>query len=397
MKFPLTYDGTPPQAEFWRSKSRYRAFVGGIGSGKTFAGAIAILRELPSVGMIITPTLDMSEEPYKTLKKVAGPLVTDERRGKGDRWMKLATGHEIYFRSADNPDRLRSYNLGWFWMDEAAQLPDDNAWKIMLGRLRLKPGKGWVTTTPHGFNWLYDLFMQNVTADMAIIRAGTKSNVLHENREFYRSVADKYHSQFAAQELDGEFVQIGAGLVKPDHILHGTPPPGLPVVLGVDLAISEREGSDFTAIVAMSRDPVSGIVYIVEAERYRCGFNEVLNHIKAAAARHRPTMIAIEQTQYQAAVIQELTRTTQLPVRGVRPDKDKLTRFMPLLTRYEQRMVRHNPAAVPPWFRDELLSFPEGQHDDGVDSSAYAFSALSVNSTTASAARSTGHQWNTPI
>jgi predicted phage terminase large subunit-like protein len=106
----------------------------------------------------------------------------------------------------------------------------------------------------------------------------------------------------------------------------------------------------------------------------------VLNRIKAAAARHKPVVVAIEQVQYQAAVIQELNRTTTLPIRGIRPDKDKLTRFAPLLTRYEQRMVRHNPAGVPAWFRDELLSFPEGNLDDGVDAASMAFAQLQKNS-----------------
>ncbi|CAK0750745.1 phage terminase large subunit [Gammaproteobacteria bacterium] len=397
MNFPLTYDGTQPQADFWHNKSRFRAFIGGIGSGKTFAGAMAILREPPSVGMVVTPTSDMTEEPYKTIKKISGSLLSEERRGKGDRWLKLHSGHEIYFRSADNPERLRSYNLGWFWMDEAAQLPSAEAWNIMLGRLRLKPGRGWVTTTPKGFNWLYDTFVTKASLDMSLIKAATKSNILHENREFYGSMVDKYHSQFAAQELDGDFVQIGAGLVKPEYLIAAIPPPGLPVVLGVDLAISEKSSADWTVIVAMTRDPSSGLIYIIEAERHQAAFNDVLNAIKAAAARHKPIMIAIEQTQYQAAVIQELARTTHLPVRGIRPDRDKLTRFAPLLTRYEQKMVRHDPSGTPAWLRDELLSFPEGQHDDGVDAAAYAFHALFMNTSTASAVRSTGRNWSTPI
>jgi predicted phage terminase large subunit-like protein len=89
-------------------------------------------------------------------------------------------------------------------------------------------------------------------------------------------------------------------------------------------------------------------------------------------------LIAVEQTQYQAAVVQELARTTQLPVRGVRPDRDKLSRFLPLLTRYEQRLVRHDPAKVPAWFREELLAFPEGRNDDGVDALAYAWQAAQL-------------------
>jgi predicted phage terminase large subunit-like protein len=181
-----------------------------------------------------------------------------------------------------------------------------------------------------------------------------------------------------AQEVLAQFVTFGAGLVKPEHIKDGIAPAGLPVVLGVDLAISEREGADFTAIVAMSRDPGTGLVYVREAERHRAGFAAVLDLIKAAAARHNPTLIAVEQVQYQAAVVQELTRTTRLPVRGVRPDRDKLTRFLPLLTRYEQGLVRHDPSGVPAWLREELLSFPEGQHDDGVDALGLAFVAADV-------------------
>ena len=45
---------------------------------------------------------------------------------------------------------------------------------------------------------------------------------------------------------------------------------------------------------------------------------------------------------------------------------------MPVLTRYEQRQVRHDSAGVPAWFREELLAFPEGEHDDGVDAPSYA-------------------------
>ena len=95
------------------------------------------------------------------------------------------------------------------------------------------------------------------------------------------------------------------------------------------------------------------------------------------AEKWNPAVIAIEQVQYQAAVVQELLRTTRLPVRGIRPDKDKLTRFLPLVARYEQGLVRHAPG-LPGWFEDELLSFPVGKHDDGVDALAYSFAALGM-------------------
>ncbi len=37
--------GTEPQMRFWQSAARWRAFVGGVGSGKTRAGAMEVLRQ----------------------------------------------------------------------------------------------------------------------------------------------------------------------------------------------------------------------------------------------------------------------------------------------------------------------------------------------------------------
>jgi predicted phage terminase large subunit-like protein len=158
-------------------------------------------------------------------------------------------------------------------------------------------------------------------------------------------------------------------------IREGPAPADLPVTLGVDLAISTREDADWTAIAAVSHDHERGRVYVREVERFRGAFHDVLGRIVGAATRWRPRLIAIEQVQYQAAVVQELARTTRLPVRGVTVERDKLTRALPLITRYEQGLVSHDPSGVPGWFREELLAFPEGEHDDGVDAVVHAWQA----------------------
>jgi predicted phage terminase large subunit-like protein len=239
-------------------------------------------------------------------------------------------------------------------------------------------GDAWFISTPNGMNYFYELFRRGgdpTFPDWASFHMPTSANPHIDPAEVEQKRRELPDLVFR-QEYLAEFVTFGGGLVKPEMLADAPCPPGLPVVLGVDLAISERAGADYTAIVALARDPETGIVYVKEAERHRCGFHDVIQRIKAAAARHNPRVIAVEQTQYQAAVVQELTRTTTLPVRGIRPDKDKVTRFLPVLTRYEQRLIRHDPSGVPAWFRDELLSFPEGEHDDGADALAYAFAGI---------------------
>jgi predicted phage terminase large subunit-like protein len=176
------------------------------------------------------------------------------------------------------------------------------------------------------------------------------------------------------QEYEAQFVDMAGARVKREWLRHAEPPDKLDtIVMGVDLAISTRDGADYTAAVVMGRT-TDGVTWVLAAERTRAGFHDVVNFVRAMAERYRPTVIAIEQVQYQAAVVQELLRRTTLPVRGVRPDKDKLSRFLPLEARYEQGLVWHAPGLRD--FEDELLSFPEGAHDDLVDASAYAFAQL---------------------
>lgn len=293
--------------------------------------------------------------------------------------IEFRNGGRVDFWTLENPMKCgRGNYYARVVVDEAAHSRHlQDAWeKTIAWTLADLNGDAWFISTPNGMNYFSELY-KKASADHDWISHTAPST---ENPYLPTGWMEEQRASMPelvfAQEVMAQFVTFGAGLVKPDHLIDGQTPTGLPVVLGVDLALSERQDADFTAIVAMARDPATGVVYIREVERHRCSFNEVLNRIKAAADRHRPSIIAIEQTQYQAAAVQELTRTTNLPVRGIRPDRDKLTRFLPLLTRYEQQQVRHNPSGVPAWFRDELLSFPESQHDDGVDAAAYAFMAL---------------------
>lgn len=300
--------------------------------------------------------------------------------------IEFINGGKVEFWTLENPMKC---GRGRFYarvvLDEAAHARHlQDAWeKTIEFTLADLDGDAWFISTPLGINYFHELFRRGRGDDPAwISHTAPSMDNPYLPPGWMEKKRDEMPALVFAQEVLAEFVTFGAGLVKPDMIVEGQCPAGLPVVLGVDLAISEKQGADFTAIVAMSRAPDTGLIYVREVERFRAGFNEVLNRIKAAAARHSPKMIAIEQTQYQAAVVQELTRTTALPVRGVRPDRDKLTRFAPLLTRYEQRMVRHDPAGVPAAFRDELLAFPEGEHDDMVDAAAHAFMALPMSMTT---------------
>ena len=320
------------------------------------------------------PTYKLLDEAWRSAKQFLGPVAT--RVDGSYHRIEVDKAAIDFWNISDDAGRGRKYGL--VVVDEAAIASDlKTAWEQGI-RPTLTDYKGaaFFFSTPKGLNFFYDLYQDADSKDDWSRYTAASLNNPHLDPDELREAQASLPELVFAQEYLAQFVTFGAGLVKPEMLIEGRAPAGLPVVLGVDLAISEKAGADWTAIVAMSRDPQTGMVYVRECERHRVGFHAVLERIQAAAARWHPSLVAIEQVQYQAAVVQELARTTKLPVRGVRPDRDKLTRFMPLLTRYEQGLVRHDQSGVPSWAREELLAFPEGQHDDICDALALAFHAL---------------------
>lgn len=320
------------------------------------------------------PTYKLLDEAWRSAKQFLAPVAT--RIDGSFHRIEIGKAALDFWNIADDCGRGRKYGL--VIVDEAAIARDlQTAWEQAIRpTLTDYQGAAFFFSTPKGINFFHDLYrLAPDLDDWATYTASSFDNP-HLNPAEIEMAKESLPELVYAQEYLAQFVTFGAGLVKPEMLVEGQAPAGLPVVLGVDLAISEKAGADWTAIVAMSRDPKTGIVYVRECERHRVGFHAVLERIQAAAARWNPSLVAIEQVQYQAAVVQELARTTKLPVRGIRPDKDKLTRFMPLLTRFEQGLVRVDPAGFPAWAREELLAMPEGQHDDVVDALSLSYTAL---------------------
>lgn len=373
------------QQRILESPARYKVIAAGRRFGKTLLAVewLALMDGGAIDGAsaaFFSPTYKLLADVWADFERTLRPVT--RKANKTEQRIELITGGKIDFWTLEDPDAGRGRKYHRLVIDEAAHARYlKEAWERAISpTLTDYRGDAWFISTPNGLNYFYELFQRGRDPsypDWESFHMPSAANP-HLRPEEIETKQRELPDLVFRQEYLAEFVTFGGGLVKPEMLVMGECPPGLRPVLGVDLAISERDGADYTAIVAMARDPDSGVIYIKEVERFRAGFHEVLTRIKAAAARHNPSIVAIEQTQFQAAVVQELARTTTLPVRGVRPDRDKVTRFAPLLTRFEQRMVRLDPSGCPAAFRDELMAFPDGAHDDMVDAASYAFAALGM-------------------
>ena len=199
--------------------------VCGLGGGKTFSGCLEAVRtalEYPgSRGVIVAST-------YRNMKDFVLPMITDElwtALGIDDGWKRyfpefnkqdlIATaynGSQIYFRSCDREGDLRGPNLGWFYIDEAARV-SLNTWRIMAGRIRKPPERGWLSTTPKGRNWIWDEFVKDKRRNYEWWCGATSENK-HLSKEYIESLLESYSGAFLRQEFFGEFT-AWEGLVYP--------------------------------------------------------------------------------------------------------------------------------------------------------------------------------------
>lgn len=207
------------QTAFWRDAARVRGYVGGIGSGKTFAGAVEVLRAPPNtVGMVLAPTYPMLRDAAQRTFFDLCPRELVASHNKTENHTRLANGVEILWRSADAPDSLRGPNLHWAWGDEWAYATEA-VHRVVMGRLRRGAGRFWYTTTPNGLNWLYEWSLVRELGYS--IHYGATADNLYLSREY----VDEVHAAFAddplyaAQELEGRFVDLSGSKRLPSLLV----------------------------------------------------------------------------------------------------------------------------------------------------------------------------------
>ncbi len=141
-------------------------------------------------------------------------------------------------------------------------------------------------------------------------------------------------------------------------------PESLWIYQGVDLAIACEAGSDYFAVVTIGLDVFNNI-YVIDCHQARLSFRQQTGAIIERFRRFDPVKLGIESNAYQAAQADTLRELGIPRVEKVFTSKDKLSRGWKLSARFEDGRVwlgrnMHELA-------EQLLLFPQGDHDDLFD------------------------------
>lgn len=155
-------------------------------------------------------------------------------------------------------------------------------------------------------------------------------------------------------------------IIQYDWIQHYTQlPPLETTVISCDPAISKSSSADSTAIIVGGR-ATDGNIYIKDYVNEKMSFYETITKLKSLVGIHKPNEVRIEQVGFAEAFITELKR--EIPdvfINGIKPLGDKESRLREVSPMMENMLV---------WFgykhgeiTDQLLLFPEADHDDLTD------------------------------
>jgi hypothetical protein len=220
------------QEAFVRGDEKFSAYIGGLGSGKTWAGIARGLKfalQPKPAGVFHAPHGICAAVSYPALRDIIIPKLqevmhitglADWERDykKSEKELTLKNGAIIRLRSLDRPDNIiRGPEYTWAFIDEGRNVSLSD-WKLITGRLR-QPGYkrgAWVASTPNGYDWMHSVFHpdgelhQTEYPDAEWYNAPMRENI-HLDEDYLDMMEQSYSGRFYEQEVLGQFVGIVEG------------------------------------------------------------------------------------------------------------------------------------------------------------------------------------------
>lgn len=261
---------THPQAEFLALPHKFRAFVGGYGSGKTWVGGAdlcAFAWEWPRVNSsYFAPTYPQIRDIfYPTIDEVAFDWGLRTRVNHSNKEVHVYSGsryrNTIICRSMEKPGSIVGFKVGRALVDEIdtmAKQKARDAWRRIIARLRVERAgllnRVDLTTTPEGFNFAYEQFEKEPSERPELaelygkVHASTYDNEANLPADYIPSLFATYPEQLVAAYLHGRFVNLRSGSVYPsfDRRLNNTneiEAPREPLNIGMDFNVGNMSGT----------------------------------------------------------------------------------------------------------------------------------------------------------
>jgi predicted phage terminase large subunit-like protein len=367
--------------------------LAGRGWGKTRAGSgwVHELVETRQAGRIALVAATAADARETLVEGVSGLLNTAPPWNRphyepSKRRLTWPNGAIATTFSSEEADRLRGPEHDAAWADELAAWKDvQGTWDMLMFGLRLGKHPRWlVTTTPKPIKLIKELLARD---DVVVTRGSTFENEANLASTFLAAVRQRYEgTRLGRQELNAELlVDMPGALWQMDWLDRdrvSLVPELRRIVVAIDPAVSNNEGSDETGIV------VAGVtkdqqIYVLEDLSSKCAPHEWAAKAIAAYRRHKADRILAEVNN-GGAMVEATIRALDHHVsfKAVHASRGKVVRAEPIAALYEQSKVHH--VGNFPVLEDQMCAFTSdfdrarvGYSPDRVDALVWALTELS--------------------
>lgn len=284
-------------------QTKYRAYIGGFGSGKTFVGCVDLLnffaRYPKTVQGYFGPSYPSIRDVfYPTFEEASDLLGFTIEVKEGNKEVHVYRGGFFYgtiiCRSMDRPGSIIGFKIAHALVDEIDTLPKrkaTQAWQKIIARLRLvidgvENGVG-VATTPEGFGFVYERFAREPSSSYSMVQASSYENEEHLPPDYISSLIETYPETLVKAYIHGLFVNLTHGTVHRSFNRHlngssETIRPSEALAIGMDFNVGK----------------MAATVFVERADGYHCcaevkkGLDTpwMIDHLKSRFAGHPITV-----------------------------------------------------------------------------------------------------------
>lgn len=228
----MEYELLPAQMEFLNIPHQYSLDValyqGGYGSGKTFCGSLLglmlCLKYEGIRGLVGAQTYPMLKD--TTMQQYFEHLDNMGFKAGYHYTFKVAdgklifwNGSEILFRHLQEPEKLKSLNLGFVELEEMSNVPEAT-FKMLISRLRQNNiwGKEFQyrlfghTNPESSKGWIYKYFVEQKPDNYRLILAPTTQNTFL-SPDYVENMKKLYDEEYYRINVLGEFGDYTSGLI----------------------------------------------------------------------------------------------------------------------------------------------------------------------------------------
>lgn len=256
--------GYPQQMEFIHNTDFEGAFIGGVDSGKTYAGTLKTLKyclQNPGAwGIISAPQNRILEE--RTIP-IFGEVFPERyilsKKARPHHVWELVDGCRLLFWSTEKPETIAAVKVAFVNMDEGSLSPE-RAYLNFKKRLSQKdkngnlyPAQLWTNTTPRQLNWLYKAINRDKNP-MTMFHASTRDNIYKPEVEEFINRLGLTGKEYE-QEVEGKFVLLAGECLFTQETLEMQ-------LRNCEEPIDIRDNG----MAFIWREPIVGVKYIAAAD-----------------------------------------------------------------------------------------------------------------------------------